>query len=233
MSDEVKFKHGQIVQKVTGDYTFIGTIVGLVQKTSGEYRYNVEDGRGCVHIFHENQLAPFDNELRLQSQDDIVAKIERILVMNSSPTKAYGGFHDGQAGYILYERDGIPHVIPQLLALFTGHDLVKEKDRRIAELQKMIEQETIKRRAAETVLNEEVAKKRAAQDALEIAGRKLLQYEAQHQAAVKHFDPRKSVSNAKMQETDPFGHAKMQAEPQRYCSHEDETKLTDFRPRDL
>ena len=50
------FEEGQQVHKVGGDYTFSGTAVAVFRKTSGKVRLVVEDDRGCLHIFSQNQV---------------------------------------------------------------------------------------------------------------------------------------------------------------------------------
>ena len=50
------FKFGDTVSKVGGDYTFDGTIQGVIVKRSGLTRYAVEDDRGILHIFNATQL---------------------------------------------------------------------------------------------------------------------------------------------------------------------------------
>jgi len=49
-------KIGDKVEKIGGDYTFIGTVVAYFAKLSGKIRVVVEDDRGCLHIFSEVQL---------------------------------------------------------------------------------------------------------------------------------------------------------------------------------
>lgn len=44
------------VEKVGGDYTFIGTIVSVFPKISGAIRFVVEDDRGVLHIYSEKNL---------------------------------------------------------------------------------------------------------------------------------------------------------------------------------
>lgn len=50
------FKIGDYVIKNTGDYTFEGEVRAVVSKKSGEVRFVVEDDRGLLFIFNENQL---------------------------------------------------------------------------------------------------------------------------------------------------------------------------------
>jgi hypothetical protein len=51
-----KFKEGDIVCKEGGDYTFEGTVVGVVTKLSDQIRFVVEDSRGLLFIFNSGQL---------------------------------------------------------------------------------------------------------------------------------------------------------------------------------
>lgn len=50
-----KFQSGDVVQKVTGDYKFVGNVT-VIRKRSGEYRYAVENDDGMIHIFNGSQL---------------------------------------------------------------------------------------------------------------------------------------------------------------------------------
>lgn len=53
---EPKFKRNDRVAKRKGDYTFEGNIRGAFLKSSGALRYVVEDDRGLLFIFSEQQL---------------------------------------------------------------------------------------------------------------------------------------------------------------------------------
>jgi hypothetical protein len=50
------FEVGDKVEKVGGDYTFVGTAVSVFTKLSYVYRYVVEDDRGCLHIYSDKNL---------------------------------------------------------------------------------------------------------------------------------------------------------------------------------
>ena len=47
---------GDIVEKVGGHYTFVGTVVAAFQKLSGVDRYVVEDDRGVLHVYNAKIL---------------------------------------------------------------------------------------------------------------------------------------------------------------------------------
>jgi hypothetical protein len=47
---------GMRVAKRSGDYFFEGVIVARFEKRSGQIRFVVEDDRGLLFIFNENQL---------------------------------------------------------------------------------------------------------------------------------------------------------------------------------
>jgi hypothetical protein len=49
------FKIGDLVEKVGGDYTFVGTVVSVFPKLSGA-RVVVEDDRGVLHVYSEEIL---------------------------------------------------------------------------------------------------------------------------------------------------------------------------------
>lgn len=53
---EAHFKVGDKVEKVGGDYTFVGTVVSVFQKLSGAVRLVVEDDRGVLHVYSEKNL---------------------------------------------------------------------------------------------------------------------------------------------------------------------------------
>lgn len=50
------FEVGDKVEKFGGDYTFEGIVVAIFKKLSGKIRLVVEDDRGILHIFSENNL---------------------------------------------------------------------------------------------------------------------------------------------------------------------------------
>lgn len=47
---------GDLVEKVGGDYTFIGVVVATFKKLSGAERYVVEDDRGVLHVYSAKVL---------------------------------------------------------------------------------------------------------------------------------------------------------------------------------
>jgi len=53
---EIKFPVGTPVEKIGGDYQFSGVVVSVFKKLSGLIRYVVEDERGLLFIFNENNL---------------------------------------------------------------------------------------------------------------------------------------------------------------------------------
>lgn len=52
----MKFKVNDKVEKVGGDYTFVGVVVAAFVKLSGVDRYVVEDDRGILHVYSEKTL---------------------------------------------------------------------------------------------------------------------------------------------------------------------------------
>ena len=56
--DEVmsEFNVGDNVEKVGGDYQFVGTVVSVFKKLSGKIRYVVEDDRGVLHVYSAKNL---------------------------------------------------------------------------------------------------------------------------------------------------------------------------------
>jgi len=53
---EAQFKVGDKVEKVGGDYTFVGQVVAVFAKLSGAIRLVVEDDRGVLHVYSEKIL---------------------------------------------------------------------------------------------------------------------------------------------------------------------------------
>lgn len=49
------------VTKITGDYSFDGTVVAAFDKKDGKQRYVVEDDRGALHIYSEQNLRHIGN----------------------------------------------------------------------------------------------------------------------------------------------------------------------------
>lgn len=49
-------KIGSKVEKVGGDYTFVGIVVADFKKLSGLRRLVVEDDRGVLHVYNEKIL---------------------------------------------------------------------------------------------------------------------------------------------------------------------------------
>lgn len=54
------FKVGDKVEKVGGDYTFVGIVVAVFEKLSGVIRLVVEDDRGVLHVYSEKILRHVD-----------------------------------------------------------------------------------------------------------------------------------------------------------------------------
>lgn len=54
-------KLGDKVEKVGGDYTFVGYIVADFNKLSGARRLVVEDDRGVLHVYSEKNLKLAEN----------------------------------------------------------------------------------------------------------------------------------------------------------------------------
>jgi len=53
-----RYCKGDEVEKIGGDYTFVGHIVSVFEKRSDETRYVVEDDRGVLHIYSAKNLRP-------------------------------------------------------------------------------------------------------------------------------------------------------------------------------
>ena len=60
MSLDLSFNLGDKVEKVGGDYTFVGTIVSKFNKLSGKERFVVEDDRGVLHVYSEINLRLYE-----------------------------------------------------------------------------------------------------------------------------------------------------------------------------
>jgi DNA polymerase II small subunit/DNA polymerase delta subunit B len=57
LKEKIKmFNVGDKVEKVGGDYTFVGIVVSVFEKLSGAIRLVVEDDRGVLHVYSEKIL---------------------------------------------------------------------------------------------------------------------------------------------------------------------------------
>lgn len=56
----MQFNVGDKVEKVGGDYTFVGTVVATFEKLSGVIRLVVEDDRGVLHVYSEKILRIYE-----------------------------------------------------------------------------------------------------------------------------------------------------------------------------
>ena len=56
-----KFKAGDFVTKVTGDYSFDGVVDVVFPKQNGQERLVVEDERGALHVYSEANLRHIGN----------------------------------------------------------------------------------------------------------------------------------------------------------------------------
>jgi len=54
--ENAQFKVGDLVEKVGGDYQFVGHVVCVFAKLSGAIRLVVEDDRGVLHVYSEKIL---------------------------------------------------------------------------------------------------------------------------------------------------------------------------------
>jgi len=54
--ENAQFKVGDLVEKVGGDYQFVGHGVCVFAKLSGAIRLVVEDDRGVLHVYSEKIL---------------------------------------------------------------------------------------------------------------------------------------------------------------------------------
>jgi|TARA_R110000782_G_scaffold263981_2_gene356949 hypothetical protein len=56
------YKVGDLVEKVGGDYTFVGHVVSVFEKLSGAIRLVIEDDRGVLHVYNEKILRLVDHK---------------------------------------------------------------------------------------------------------------------------------------------------------------------------
>ena len=56
------YKVGGLVEKVGGDYTFVGHVVSVFEKLSGAIRLVIEDDRGVLHVYNEKILRLVDHK---------------------------------------------------------------------------------------------------------------------------------------------------------------------------
>jgi len=64
---ESQFKAGDKVQKVGGDYIFVGHVVSVFPKVSGAVRMVVEDDRGVLHVYSEKVLKLVEEKENIMS----------------------------------------------------------------------------------------------------------------------------------------------------------------------
>ena len=62
---------GDYVEKIGGDYTFVGIVVSKFKKLSGLERYVVEDDRGVLHVYSEKVLKLVDIKENILSDVNI------------------------------------------------------------------------------------------------------------------------------------------------------------------
>lgn len=67
MSD---LKVGDKVEKIGGDYTFVGIIVSVFKKLSGKIRLVVEDDRGVLHVYSEMMVTKVLEKQTLDSTSE-------------------------------------------------------------------------------------------------------------------------------------------------------------------
>jgi len=66
----MRYKTGDKVVKITGDYSFDGTVVAAFSMLSGAERYVVEhDGCHMLHIFSEKNLALADDKVKERAKN--------------------------------------------------------------------------------------------------------------------------------------------------------------------
>jgi hypothetical protein len=56
----MSYQIGDKVEKVGGDYTFVGIVVAAFKKLSGAERFVVEDDRGVLHVYSAKTLKYFN-----------------------------------------------------------------------------------------------------------------------------------------------------------------------------
>jgi hypothetical protein len=56
MEEEFAYRVGDKVEKIGGDYVFVGVVVAAFRKLSGAARYVVEDDRGVLHVYSAKNL---------------------------------------------------------------------------------------------------------------------------------------------------------------------------------
>lgn len=88
----MEFNVGDAVQKATGDYKFPGHVMAVVTKKSGQVRYVVEDDRGQLHIFNEQQLEPAKAEQSALSggeRAEVLAALDAVDKAEDGPDALY------------------------------------------------------------------------------------------------------------------------------------------------
>ena len=70
------FTPGDHVEKRGGDYSFAGVVVAAFKKLSGRVRLVVEDDRGVLFIFSEQDLQPRAGQERKSPTKNAVGELE-------------------------------------------------------------------------------------------------------------------------------------------------------------
>lgn len=70
---------GDLVYKSSGDYTFLGIVIGKIHKLSGAERYAVENLEGILHIFSDKQLISVTPSMMRQVSVDLEKKSKLLL----------------------------------------------------------------------------------------------------------------------------------------------------------
>ena len=75
----MKFKLGDAVEKVTGDYRFRGQVRAAFTKTNGQLRYVVENDDGILHIFSESNEAPNEKAAEAAAAAELISTTSSVV----------------------------------------------------------------------------------------------------------------------------------------------------------
>ena len=83
---------GDKVEKISGDYTFVGIIVAKFSKLSGAIRFVVEDDRGVLHVYSEKILRLYEDPISKLNNKEFVYMNDQ---ENNCDIYPYVDFNDG------------------------------------------------------------------------------------------------------------------------------------------
>ncbi len=93
-SAEERFEVGDLVEKIGGDYTFVGNVRSVFTKNSGAVRYVVEDDRGVLHVYSRKNLRRSQpSSVTAETTKHFHKEVSIVIVHPSKATPEAAGFY--------------------------------------------------------------------------------------------------------------------------------------------